>query len=62
METLSAVIQYYRTIGKIWDSLYAKQVCKKEELDDVDEFAETFLLEWSSSHHHSAPGGRRICE
>ena len=47
VETLSVVIQYYRTIGNIWDSLYAKHQLRHSHitLDRVYSMLSEFLIE-----------------
>ena len=47
IETLSAVIQYDRTIGNIWDSLYAKHQLRDSDitLDRVYSMLSEFLIE-----------------
>ena len=47
VETLSAVIQYYRTIGNIWDSPYAKHQLRDSDitLDRVYSILSEFLIE-----------------
>ena len=46
-DTLSGVTQYYRTIGNVWDSLYAKQQLRESNvtLDRVYVMLAEFLLE-----------------
>ena len=46
-DTLSGVTQYYRTVGNVWDSLYAKQqLCESNvTLDRVYVMLAEFLLE-----------------
>ena len=47
IETMSSVIQYYRTIGDIWDSLYSKHQLRDSHitLDRVDSILSEFLIE-----------------
>ena len=46
-DTLSGVTQYYRTVGNVWDSLYAKhQLCESNiTLDRVYTMLAEFLIE-----------------
>ena len=54
IETLSAVIQYYPTIGNIWDSLYAKHQIRDSDitLDRVYTMLSEFLIELKLNEEH----------
>ena len=47
IETLSAVTQYYRAIGNIWDTLYTKHQLRDSDitLDRVNVMISEFLIE-----------------
>ena len=47
IETMNAVIQYYRTIGNIWDALYPKHQLRDSDttLDRVYSMLSEFLIE-----------------
>ena len=44
IETLSAVIQYYRTVSNIWDSLYAKHQLRDSDTT-LNRMLSEFLIE-----------------
>ena len=47
IETMSDIIQYYRTIAKVWDSLYSKHQLQDSDitLDRVYNMLSEFLIE-----------------
>ena len=53
-DTLSGIIQYYRTVGNIWDSLYGKHQLRESNitLDRVYAMLAEFLIELKLHEEH----------